>query len=498
MVLILADDLGFNDISFHGDNRLNISTPNIDSIGRDGVSFSNAYAGHATCAPSRAALLTGRYASRVGYEFTPTHPAYVKILGTSDKALRKGIYHEEVAKSVNTEHMSLPISEVTIAKALSETYNYSTMMIGKWHLGDRAKPPLHGFDQSLGFNLISRYLPEGSTEGVEYRLPDMLDELVWANAFYHVSKDGEEEKRFTPEGYLTDYFAKEAASAISSNKGNPFFLYLPFTAPHTPYQALRSDYNKLSHIHDELSRVYAAMILALDRAVGTILKSIEDNGLADNTIVIFTNDNGAPNWSMQPEINKPFRGWKGSLFEGGIRVPLFMKWPAVIRPAQVVQDPVSHVDLFPTIMSSVEHIVNDAGNVPSTSFKQPNDLSGVNLLPLVTASSEAKITLPERDIFWRSGHYKALRRGKWKIQKSSNPAKVWLFNLEFDPYEKRNLADVEPFRSEILPVLLNALAMEDDSQTKPLWPSLTETAIFIDKLFEFNETFEDEYVYWPN
>jgi arylsulfatase A-like enzyme len=189
--------------------------------------------------------------------------------------------------------MALPSSEVTIAKALRDDYNYSTIMIGKWHLGENAKPTFHGFDQSLGFNLISRYLPDGSPEAVDYHLPDLLDKLIWANVPYHVSRNGEK-KRFAPKGYLTDYFAKEAAAAITVNKENPFFLYLSLSAPHTPLQALKSDYDQLGHIDDELTRVYAAMIVALDRAVGVVLESLKSNGLSDDTIVIFTNDNGAP------------------------------------------------------------------------------------------------------------------------------------------------------------------------------------------------------------
>ena len=204
-----------------------------------------------------------------------------------------GIYHEELAQAVHTESMNLPRSEVTIAKCLQQHFNYSTLMIGKWHLGETMSPIVHGFDQSLGFNLLSRYLPAGSEQGVDFRLPDLLDQLLWASARYQVSRNGEKQQ-FAPKGYLTDYFANEAASAITSNKNNPFFLFLSLTAPHTPYQALRSDYDKLAHIEDELSRVYAAMILSVDRAVGTVLDSLRTNGLIDDTLVIFTNDNGAP------------------------------------------------------------------------------------------------------------------------------------------------------------------------------------------------------------
>jgi hypothetical protein len=184
IVVILADDLGFNDISFYGGGIFNgkVHTPNIDSIGRDGVSFLNSYSGHATCAPARAALLTGRYASHVGFEFTPTHPIYVKILGTSPKALRPGVYHKELAESLTTENMTLPASEVTIAKLL-QANDYHTMHIGKWHLGDTepSRPTAHGFHESLGFNIISRYLPFNDPKSREFHLDDMLDKFLWVS-----------------------------------------------------------------------------------------------------------------------------------------------------------------------------------------------------------------------------------------------------------------------------------------------------------------------------
>lgn len=292
-----------------------IKTPHIDSIGHNGISFTHAYAGHATCAPSRAALLTGRYASKIGYEFTPTHPGYVKILGTSSKALRKGIYHENIANTLPIENMTLPLTEITLGQALKEA-GYRSLMIGKWHLGDtnETKPINRGFDETLGFNLLSRFLKYGDPNAVDWRLDDMLDKFIWANIGYAVTKDGGE--RFEPDMYLTDYFAKEASRAIYANRHNPFFMYLSLTAPHGPIQGQKKDYDVLAkYIPDEFNRVYGSVILAIDNAVGTILQTLEETGLKDNTIVIFTNDNGAPNWVMNPNINKPFRGWKATFFE---------------------------------------------------------------------------------------------------------------------------------------------------------------------------------------
>ena len=195
---------------------------------------------------------------------------------------------------------------------------------------------------------------------------------------------------------------------------------------------------------------------------------------------------------MQPKINSPFRGWKGTFFEGGLRVPLLMKWPDVIAPDTVVSAPVSHVDIFPTLMNAAN--VNEGARVDYT-----NPLSGDNLLPYIRANSDIdEKALSERTFFWRSGHYKAIRRGKWKLQKAGNPDKIWLYDLSSDPSESNNLAGVEPFRSDVLPSLLSKLFEEDSKQRQPLWPSFTETALLIDKLFETNESLDDEFVYWPN
>lgn len=211
--------------------------------------------------------------------------------------------------------MTLPLNEITLGQAMQQA-GYRTLMIGKWHLGDtnETKPINRGFHETLGFPLLSRFLKYGDTNGIDWRLNDMLDKFIWANMPYAISKDGG--NRFEPDGYLTDYFANEASKIIHANKNNPFFLYLALTTPHTPIQAFKRDYDELSkYIPDEFNRVYGAFILAIDRAIGTIMKTLEETGLKDNTIIIFTNDNGAPNWIMNLDINKPFRGWKGTFFE---------------------------------------------------------------------------------------------------------------------------------------------------------------------------------------
>jgi uncharacterized sulfatase len=224
------------------------------------------------------------------------------------------------------------------------------------------------------------------------------------------------------------------------------------------------------------------MIRSLDRSVGRINAALEEAGLADNTMVIFTNDNGGPGYIGIPDINKPFRGWKISQFEGGIRVPLMMKWPAKITAGTVAEEPVAHIDVMPTLTAA-------AG------AEQPQNviIDGKNLLPLATGNGGEAWS---RDtLFWQSGHYRVVRHKDWKLQVTARPDKQWLFNLADDPHEKNNLAASEP---EKVLELLTLLDEHAASARPPLYPAVMESAIAIDKTLV--ERFEDgdDYIYWPN
>mmetsp|Transcript_3834 Transcript_3834/g.5964 ORF Transcript_3834/g.5964 Transcript_3834/m.5964 type:complete len:550 (+) Transcript_3834:128-1777(+) len=486
VVLILTDDIGYNDITRYGGGFYNgkIKTPNIDSIGLNGISFTNAYAGHATCAPSRAALLTGKYASNVGFEFTPASSTGSWILGSlMGNGKLHGIYHRKNAASLSTANMTVPSSEVMIPAALRE-HGYRSIHLGKWHLGfdEHSRPLSRGFDETLGFDIIARYLPFGDSRSVNCEFDDFFDRYLWANVRYEVSKDSG--PHFAPQGYLSDYLAEEAANAITANKDMPFFMYLAFTSMHTPLQALQSDYEAVKTLdpNGDLShcqRVYGAMLLALDRAVGTVLDALRDNGLTENTIVIFTNDNGGV--GLMPDLNRPYRGWKATFFEGGVRVPMLVQWPQRVPKGVISDGVVSHIDIFPTIAHAAGAEV-------------PNGIDGVSLLQHMQGnlSSDA-----HDELFWRSGHYMALRKGHWKLQVSSNPVKMWLYDLKADSTEQTNLAYSEGHRDK-LQEMLTSLQAVNLAQHDPLWPSLSETPILIDKLFHDRYVDGDEYIYWPN
>jgi arylsulfatase A-like enzyme len=279
---------------------------------------------------------------------------------------------------------------------------------------------------------------------------------------------------------MTDYLSDEAVSAIKANRNRPFFIYLAYNAPHTPFQATKADYDSLGAIKDQRLRVYGAMIRALDRGVGKVMAGLEAQGLVDNTLVIFTNDNGGAWYAGLSDINKPYRGWKGTFFEGGIRTPFFVSWPGRIAPGQRLTVPIQFIDVFPTLAATA------GASLPSDRV-----IDGMNLLPFITSGAPAA----KRTLYWRSGTYEAVRDGDWKLQISRNPPRTWLFDLGSDPTERH---DLSRFRGDVVARLSAELAAHDRQMAKPLWPALLEEPIRIDVPADAPWKPGQEYVYWPN
>ena len=484
VIVIVADDLGTNDLDSTGQGVANgaVPTPNIDSIARDGVTFTNGYAGNATCSPSRAAMMTGRYPIRFGFEFTSVPVAFarnIKRLGGHGPI--KPIFYEDRVKDMPpVEDLGVPASEVTLAETMKSA-GYRTLHIGKWHLGEAKgmRPEDQGFDDTLGFLIGGgMYMDQNDPNVVNSKQDfDAIDKFLWANLPYSVRFDGG--KPFHPDRYLTDYFGDEAVRAIDANKDRPFFMYLAFNAPHTPLQALKSDYDALPQIKDHRLRVYAAMIRALDRNVGKVLAEVEAQGLSDNTIIIFTSDNGGANYIGLPDINKPYRGFKATFFEGGVRVPFFMRWPGQIPAGSTSPARAMHFDIFATAAAA-------AHAAPA----KPGVLDGVDLMAL------SKGQVPDRPLFFRSGHYRVVINGDWKLQLSERPKKTWLFNLKNDPTEQSNVATANPAVVAQLTAMLDA---QDRRAAKPIWPALIEGPIWIDKPVDGTPPPKDaEYVMWAN
>ncbi len=486
IVLIVADDLGWNDLTLHGGVADgSVPTPHIDALARAGVNFSSGYSASGTCAPSRAAIMTGRYPTRFGFEFTPTPPGMSSVLpmiaNRMPGRLRPVLTPDAPGSELPFDEMGVPASEITLAELLAGA-GYHNVHIGKWHLGGAAgmAPHQQGFHESL---LLANglYLPEDHPDAVNARVEfDPIDRFLWRVMQFAASYNGG--PAFAPPGYVTDYYTDEAVKVIEANRERPFFLYLAHWAVHTPLQATRDDYEALAHIPDHRRRVYAAMLRALDRSVGRVLDALRANGLEENTLVFFTSDNGGPNYIGLPEINQPLRGWKITFFEGGIRVPYFVKWPARIPAGAAFEEPVHGFDIYATAAAA-------AGVAP------PVDrvIDGVDLLPFARGE---RSDVPHRELFWRSGHYQVARSGDWKLQRNLQPhERVWLFDVRADPSETTDLAAREPQRVDELRRRLAEFAAQ---QAQPLWPSRAEMPVNLDKTLLDADAPDDEFVYWPN
>ncbi|MGI9324311.1 MAG: sulfatase-like hydrolase/transferase, partial [Pseudomonadales bacterium] len=337
------------------------------------------------------------------------------------------------------------------------------------------------FDQSLLMH-SGLYAEEDDPDVVNSRLSyDPIDRFLWAGMKYAASYNGS--AAFKPDGYLTDYYTDEAVKVIQNNKHRPFFLYLAHWAPHTPLQAAKQDYDALSHVEDHTERVYAGMIRGLDRGVGRVLQALKDGGLEDDTIVIFTSDNGGAGYVGIADLNKPFRGWKITNFEGGIHVPFFMKWPARIPTGTTYDAPVHHFDIYAT-----------AAEVAGATMGAEHQIDGVSLLPY--AQGLEGLAKPHATLFWRAGEYRTVRHHDWKLAIDPLANQKFLFNLASDPGETTNLADQNP---ELVEDMMALLASHNAEMVPPLWDSVSASPINVDKhLRQPMDPETDTYVYWSN
>ncbi len=383
IVLIIADDLGYAEIGVQGCK--DVPTPNIDSIARNGIRFTNGYVSCPVCAPTRAGLMTGKYQQRFGFEFNP---------GGATK-----------------EEFGLPLTELTIAERLKKA-GYATGCFGKWHLGFRTEfhPMRRGFDEFYGFLGGGHpYLPT----------PGRRQNAI-LRGFEPVSS-------FT---FTTMDFAREAISFMERHRDKPFFVYLAFNAVHAPLQAPEDYLARFRHIENPTRRTFAAMLSALDDAVGMVLNKLRELGLEEHTLIFFLSDNGGPT-RQTTSSNAPLRGYKGQVLEGGIRVPFLLQWKGHLPAGKVYEHPVIALDICPTILAAV-------------GLEVPKDLDGVNLLPYLRGESKGA---PHQALFWRFGQQWAVRMGEFKLVCSPQglgTSEPHLFNLATDIGETTNLAAKMP------------------------------------------------------
>ena len=385
VVFILADDLGYGDLGCYG--APDIRTPNLDRLARDGVRFTDFYANGPLCSPTRCGFLTGRYQQRLG-----------------------GL---ETAIPVGAKHLGLPAAEKTIASALQGA-GYATAMVGKWHLGgtDARAPNAHGFDRFFG-------LRGGNHDYFTHRENNGEADLYLDN------------QPVVVEGYTTYLLRDQVLVFLEAMKAQPFFLYLAFTAPHFPMQG-PEDSHRLVTSKDWASgsrATYVKMVEAMDAAIGEILAALEKHGLASNTLVVFTSDNGGERYGR----NAPLAKGKGTLWEGGLRVPCLARWPGVIPAGTVSKQVAITMDWSASILK-----------IARAKPPEHRPLDGMDLLPIISGKQEERT----RTLCWRrvspgfATTHRAVRRGDWKFIDEPN-GRQYLYNLTSDIGEQTNLASQE-------------------------------------------------------
>ena len=422
VVVILIDDMGYMDIGANNPNCF-YETPNIDAFAKTGVRFTNGYAANPVCSPTRFSMLTGRYPTRVG--------------ATNYFSGKRGATFRP-APLTNR----MPLEEVTLAETL-KSKGYSTFFAGKWHLG----PSEEFYPQNQGFDINQGgYHKGGPYTGNKYFAPFKNPEL----------------KPESPAGeHLPHRLARDTAAFIDSNKDKPFLAYLSFYSVHTPLMGREDLVDKYKPRADAITgkefgetenvfgdeprkvrilqkhAVYAAMVEAMDQAVGTVLKQIDDSGLADNTIVIFTSDNGGLSTSEgSPTSNRPLRGGKGWVYEGGIREPWIIRYPGVTKADTVCEEPICSIDVYPTVAAATK-----------SDFDQ--EIDGVDITPLLKGES-----IEREALYWHYPHYSnqggipggAIRMGDFKLFERYEDGSVELYNLANDIGEQNDLAEDNPER----------------------------------------------------
>jgi arylsulfatase A-like enzyme len=382
IIYIMTDDMGYGDLSGYG--RKDYQTPNLDKLASQGTKFIHAYSAGSLCTPTRAAFMTGRYPART--------PIGLLEPLTPEK--------KDSAYGLTSEYPSVAF--------LMQSGGYETALIGKWHLGflSQHSPIKNGFDYFFGIHSGAADYISHKGDG---RSPDLYENDVLVSE----------------EGYLTEMFSRKAVRFIQQKHSKPFFLVIAYNAPHWPWQG-PDDLPYADSVNFRSGgspAIYAAMMKSLDDGIGSIMQILDDEHLAERTIVIFTNDNGGERFSDHGGMANA----KGSLWEGGIRVPAFVRWPGIIQPGIITQQVAVTMDWTATILSA-------GGVKPQKEFP----LDGIDLMPILTA----KENVVERTLYWRTfqrAKQKAVRMGEWKYLKDEKGE--YLFNLVTDPGEKNNLKE---------------------------------------------------------
>ncbi|MCO4292552.1 sulfatase-like hydrolase/transferase [Solitalea sp. MAHUQ-68] len=462
IIVILADDLGKYDLTLYGQGQVN--APNINQLASEGVKFNNAYVSAPVCSPSRAGLMTGRYQERFGYEFQIQgqyvsnrlqYLAFAHFLNLGQMKAND-IPEDELPGKSSMANIGLPASEIMLSELL-KAKGYSTALIGKWHLGyEKPLLPLQrGFGHHYGFyEAYSLYGHPDDSSLVNYHHDEFSDKHIWKTGRQGPAQIRNDEVIVDDKEYLTDKLTAEAIGFIDKNKNKPFFLYLAYNAPHSPFQAKKSDYDYYKDVKDPNKRTYYAMIKALDDGIGRLNQALKDQKLDKNTIIFFLSDNGGATYTNATD-NAPLKAGKFAHFEGGINVPMLLKWPKKIHSNTTFDNRVSSLDIFSTVSAA-------------TKAQLPTDrvYDGVDLIPYLNNTIK---TIPHKNLFWRVGRNSAVISENWKLIISKMDNKEYLYNLKDDPYEQKNLVQKDPKK---VTELKTELSNWEKQLSAPRWKGL--------------------------
>jgi arylsulfatase A-like enzyme len=348
---------------------------------------------------------------------------------------------------------------------LLQANGYATGIIGKWHLGfnEPFLPNDRGFDYQYGFyEAFSLYAPEDDPDIVNHRHDFFASKHIWRQGRTGSCAIRRNHTIIEEDEYLTTRIAEEAVQFLERHRDERFFLHVPFSAPHDPFQAPREYYNMFSHVEDKNKRVYYAMIKALDDGVGTIMQRLQELGLEENTVVMFASDNGGANYTGATD-NHPLKGGKFSNFEGGINVVAALSWKGNIEPGTVYSHPVSLMDFFTT-----------SAELADATLPEDRVYDGVNLIPYLSGQ---KSGVPHEALYWRTAYNKAIRKGPWKLILNEKTGRTLLYNLEEDRQEHYNVAGDHPDEVESLKADLYRWEAELE---EPRWPRVMDFRFPID------------------
>ena len=468
ILLILVDDLGKNDISTYDPDG--VPTPAMDRLAENGIRFSSAYSTSAVCSPSRAGLLTGRYQHRYGFERQPMNryarnrPEYWFVDHFIDTEPMQLVTPMSSPPKEEIEKQGIPESEILLSEVL-ERKGYTTGIFGKWHLGFNKGflPNQRGFQEQYGFyEAFTHYAPERSPGIVNYRHDYFANRHIWRQKRKGTCAIRENHRVIEEQEYLTFAIARRTCRFMAENRNTPFFLYVPFSAPHTPFQVPVEYYNRFSNEKDKNKRVYYGMISALDDAVGMILEQLDQLGLAENTLVIFTSDNGGAAYTGATN-NGILQAGKITQFEGGINVPMIVSWKDHLSRGTDYTRPVSLMDIYVTCAS-----------LAGIQLASDRTYDGIDLMPLMKEGNPGPDT---RVLFWRTDFNKAVRHGEWKLLWNVRDRQLFLFDLLADPGEEVNLSAVHP---EKVKELKEEIENWESELKDPLWPGVMEFRFDLD------------------